>query len=185
MARGRLTTRERQDRDERIRAASGRGEHPAAIGRREGISERQVRRVLATLQQRQEVEPEAVANLLEIDPHRELAEAVEAYRWAIREARGIGERTASASLRLGAAKAVPTLATGLLDLLARANLIPQVPEWWLSDVQLRMAVDALREAAEEQGVEPAAMDQAMADRLSDVMGEGFRLGVVSESAVAA
>ncbi len=98
-----------------------------------------------------------IVNLDDLDPTELLAEVVAIHREVIDDLARLGRLASPSSAAVGAARARATVAAGLVDLLARAGLVPDAPEWRvLRDVE--SIAKSLARVAEELGVDLAELE---------------------------
>jgi len=133
------------------------GETMARLDEREGLSVRQAHRAIAEARTR----PPTVA-LDELSPSETLAEVVAVHREVVRELGRLGRLASPSSARVGALKSRAQVAASLVDLLARAGLVPQAVEWAvLRDVE--SLATAITRMAAELGVDLAEIEAAAAE----------------------
>ncbi len=157
-----LTADERAVRDARIVSAARAGESRQVIAVREGLTDRQVRRIVSRQPSRGTVAvPELeVAEVLTIDPLGELGRAIALHRDAIDRLRAIAVRSQNESVAVGALKGAAAAARELLGLLRDAGLTPPAAFDWRGELQWRRAWEALGEVAGELGLDEAAVTAA-------------------------
>lgn len=101
-------------------AAARDGLSSVAIAKREKLSDRQVRRILAAAAPAAGVVAELeVPDVFEIDPFLEVARSVLIHREAVNALRGIAQTTTNAAVKIGAVKGAVAASTALIELLAR------------------------------------------------------------------
>jgi hypothetical protein len=113
------------------------GETWDTIAARFGLSERQARRA----------EREHLAGVDELaldeDPAAVLREAIGVHRWALDRLAVLAERGDNSSARLGAIRSRVATSRDLVELLARAGLVPPTPYAWAAVIDVRRAAEAM------------------------------------------
>jgi hypothetical protein len=158
---------EREARAKRILAAAERGETTAAIADREGISPRQVRRVLERHAALAHDGPDdlPVVDVLEIDPFGELGRCIAAHRESIGRLRSVARQSRNDAVVVGAAKASAALSGELVALLVSSGLLPQAAFQWRAELQWRTAWEALVASLSEAGIDEDAFLNEVERRL--------------------
>lgn len=157
-----LTADERVARDERIVEAARRGESRQEIARRERLTDRQIRRILARRPAHGMVNvPELkVPDVISVDPLRELSQVIATHRDAVDRLRAIAIRSANEAVSVGALKAAAQTARDLLGLLREAGLTPPSSFDWRAEGQWARAWRALEAVAQEYGLDDDAINAA-------------------------
>lgn len=150
-----FTASQREVRAQRIIAAADRGEATSVIADREGISSRQVRRVLARRAAPPHNDPDDLlaVDVLDVDPFGELGRCISAHHEAIGRLRAIAGQSRNDAVVVGAAKASAALSAELVGLLVSSGLLPQAAFQWRNECQWQTAWRILFASLAEVGID--------------------------------
>lgn len=159
------TARQRAARTRRIVAAAEQGDTAERIAKREGVSARTVRRVLAAEPSASSVdgpqpamdvavrEPDDSAGPLSIDPFAIRREVVRTHVESLATLRTLARDAQQPAVRCGAARAAVLASGSLVGLLERLGYMPTSPGSWLSEEAWAVVWRQMRDALEEAGVD--------------------------------
>jgi len=150
-----MNSTERVERNRRIAEEHSRGVPWAAVAQHHGVSERQARRAAREAREAlagAEVGAE-VSDALVIDPAALLARVVAIHDRALDRLERLADAADNDSARLGAARSAPAVAASLLNVLARAALLPDAPSTWRNVRDMRLVAEALERVADRRGLD--------------------------------